>query len=187
MGMFCLGWQAGAVRKMLRMETAIKMCMLFVINFMTIVKEVQKERGIQMRAVNDRLALTEGKLTKTQGELFELKTENVLLKERIKMTEQELRNTKAELQTKAQKLDIDVSFLMDPPFFHACAYQHDTTSTQQTISYSALLYSSTNIEGGNLDLSTGVFTCPYPGSYMVTWGLRAYDDDGDASVQIFLR
>ena len=57
----------------------------------------------------------------------------------------------------------------------------------QTISYSSLLYSSTNTEGGYLDVATGVFSSPYPGSYTVTWSLLAKDGVGESIVEIYLR
>ena len=82
---------------------------------------------------------------------------------------------------------MDLSFLKEPPFFHACGYQSSTTITGQTITYTSLLYSSTNTEGGDLDTSTGIFSSPYPGSWTVTWSLYAHDDHGDNGVEIYLR
>ena len=89
-----------------------------------LVNEMQIEMRItrtDMHEMNERLALTEEKLMKagndyekTQEELLELKTKNIQLEERIKMAEDD-QNT-----TTLHELERDVSFLKDPPFFHAC-------------------------------------------------------------------
>jgi hypothetical protein len=150
-------------------------------------ENIVKEMQMQMNVGFERCVLTEEKL-------LELKTENVQLKERMKITEEalintkeDLANTKEDLLTKDQELEMDVSFLKEPPFFHACGYKDYTYITGQTIPYSSLLYSSTNTEGGDLDISTGIFSSPYPGSYTVTWSLEAVDDAGDSAVVIYLR
>ena len=48
-----------------------------------------------------------------------------------------------------------------------------------TIPYTSLLYSSTNTEGGGLDISTGVFTAPHGGSYTVYWDTSAGMNSGE--------
>merc|ERR1719320_1684842 len=55
-----------------------------------------------------------------------------------------------------------------------------------TIPYTSLLYSSTNTEGGGLDISTGVFTAPHGGSYTVYWDTSAELDSGEF-VRIYLQ
>merc|ERR1711942_547031 len=55
-----------------------------------------------------------------------------------------------------------------------------------TIPYTFLLYSSTNTEGGGLDISTGVFTAPHGGSYTVYWDTSAGLDHGE-DVRIYLQ
>merc|ERR1719154_351395 len=57
-----------------------------------------------------------------------------------------------------------------------------------SIPYSTLLYSSSNVEGPHgLDISTGVFTAGWPGTYTVTWSLMANDYHGGSGVTIYLR
>jgi hypothetical protein len=140
---------------------------------------------------------TQEELKKTQEVVLELQTRNIQLEERIRIaeddqcaTKDDLTATKNALNTKDQELEMDVSFLKNPPFFHACGARHGWLShiTSQTISYSSLLYSSTNTEGGDLNIASGVFTCPYPGSYSVTWSLMAKDHSDDkTSTVIYLR
>ena len=49
-------------------------------------------------------------------------------------------------KTKYQELEEEVSFLKEPPFFHACGSLSDLQSfPSETISYDSLLYSSTNV------------------------------------------
>ena len=143
---------------------------------------------MEMHAINERFALNE---EKTQRELLELRTENLQLKEDLANTKDDLANTKEDLLIKEQELEKDVSFLKNPPFFHACGAHYGSRSiTRQTIPYSRLLYSSAyspdSVSGG-LDISTGIMTCGWPGSYNVTWSLSADDDHGDRTVYIYLR
>ena len=70
---------------------------------------------------------------------------------------------------------------------HACGYQYSYSSLTGIITYSTLLYSSTNTEGGGLDIASGVFTSSYPGSYTVTWSLYADNDAGEHYVAIYLQ
>ena len=112
--------------------------------------------------MNERLALNEEKLMKTQQELMELKTKNI-------------------------ELEREVSFLKNPPFFHVCGSQGSLNISSQTITYSRLLYTSSNIEGAGLDISTGVLTGPYPGSYTATWSLHETNNAGEHAVSIYLR
>ena len=101
-------------------------------------------------------------------------------------TKSELSRTKAELITINKKLEREVSILKTPPFLHACGSHYDYyyyyTDGPGIIPYTSLLYSSTNMEGGGLDINTGVFTAPQSGSYTVTWNTAAYI----FHVQIFL-
>jgi hypothetical protein len=53
--------------------------------------------------------------------------------------------------------------------------------------YYSLFYSCTNTEGVDIDISTGIFYCPYTGSYTITWSLYATDTAGNSDVVIFLR
>merc|ERR1712183_740851 len=74
------------------------------------------------------------------------------------------------------------------PHMHACgAHYYSLFISSAIIPYSTLLYSSTNTEGGGPDITSGVFTSSWPGSYTVTWGLHASDTAGDLNVIIFLQ
>jgi len=96
-----------------------------------------------------------------------------------------------ELKTKddsVNKLVREVSFLKDPPYTFFCAYQFSTTITSATITYSKLLYSSTNIpDDATMDISTGIFTSGWGGTYTVTWSLEAWGASEDNALNIYLR
>merc|ERR1712045_826884 len=78
--------------------------------------------------------------------------------------------------------------MRNPPYMHACgAYPHYLSIETGTIPYEKLLYSSTNTEGGGLDIASGVFTSSWPGSYTVTWSLMAGNDAGETHTSIFLQ
>ena len=73
-------------------------------------------------------------------------------------------------------LEKEVTILGDPPHLHMCGSYNGGLSNynSSTITFSKLLYSATNTEGGGLDLMSGVFTAPWGGSYTVTWSIRSY-------------
>merc|ERR1711892_472505 len=182
----------------LRMKTAIKIVMVGILmmtqgeaknELENIVKEMRME-------VND----IKSCLDATKAELVELKTKNTELKERLETAEDVLKLTATkddltatnlkldDLTSKDHELERDVSIIRNPPFIHSCGSHYEYLSiASQTIPYNRLLYSSTNTEGGGLDIARGVFTSPLAGSYTVTWSLAADDDAGDHSVVIYLR
>merc|ERR1711892_1547572 len=149
-----------------RMKTAVKIGMVLGIFITTlvepkddlenIVKEIMMEMKGRMLLLEAELKMTKEELTTTKEEL------------KLTATKEELSATRDDLTSKDHELERDVSIIRNPPFIHSCGYKSSTTITSQTIPYSILLYSSTNTEGGGLDIATGVFTSPWPGSYTVT-------------------
>ena len=147
--------------------------------------EIMKEMMAEMK---ERLSLAEGKLAKTEGQLSVTKdelafTKNVMAKaiseqaEAITClaTKDELTATKDALIYKSDELEREVAILRAPPFIHSCGSHDDYLSgSTGTIPYTSLLYSSTNTEGGGLDITTGIFTAPHGGSYTVYWDTSAY-------------
>merc|ERR1719489_99026 len=115
-----------------------------------IMKEMMAEMKMEM---NERLSLSEGKLAKVESELS---------------------ITNEALMSRTDELEREVAILRALPFLHVCgtngAYLYGNSGTVQ---YSSLLYSSTNTEGGGLDIITGVFTAPTGGSYTVSWDTQA--------------
>merc|ERR1712236_120181 len=99
--------------------------------------------------------------------------------------ETEVKNLEKKMQAKddsIRKLETDVSFLKDPPYTYYTSYQSVTTISSQTITYSSLLHSSTNVEGADMNLSTGIFTSGWGGTYTVSWSLWGY-----TVIDIYLR
>ena len=52
---------------------------------------------------------------------------------------------------------------------------------------SAISLPSTNTVEGGLDISTGVFSSPHPGSYTISWSLDVQDDVDDHYLELYLR
>merc|ERR1711892_1215887 len=156
---------------------------------------------MEMNGMKESLILNEEKLLMTEAKNIQLEQKLKKTFHHIKIFEDELTSTKIQLAAdkidltvtiddltcKGQQLEREVSILKNPPFIHACGYIRDTSTTAQTITYSSLYYSSTNTEGGGLDVTTGIFSCPHPGSYTVTWSLSTGNDAGEKWVEIFLR
>ena len=82
---------------------------------------------------------------------------------------------------------MEVTNLRYPPYLHSCGSHFEGLSIKsQTVPYTSLLYSSTNTEGGGLNIETGVFTSPHPGTYTATWSLVAQNDRRDYPVILYL-
>ena len=136
-----------------------------------------------MREMNTGLCKAVDQLAETKIELAETKT-------KLMTNENDLATTNValnELARKNNELESEITRMRNPPYMHACGYIYFTDIKSATIPYSTLLYSSTNTEGGGLDIASGVFTSSYPGSYTVTWALQAIDDAGQSSVAIYLQ
>merc|ERR1711892_966180 len=167
--------------RMLLLETELKMTK----EELTATKE-----ELKLTATKEELTATKEELTATKEELTATKKELKLTatKEELTATNDELTATRDDLISKDHELERDVSIIRNPPFIHSCGSHNGWLQiTTQTIPYDSLLYSSTNTEGGGLDIATGVFTSPWPGSYTVTWSLMAGDGFGNSQVQIYLR
>merc|ERR1712179_287434 len=107
--------------------------------------------------------------------------------ENLAATKEDLAITKEALMSKTDDLEREVAILKAPPFIHACGSHNDYVSASSgTIPFTSLLYSSTNTEGGGLDITTGVFTAPWGGSYTVSWDTSARLDYGE-DVRMYLQ
>jgi len=139
------------------------------------------------------LGKTKEELTNIREEMIDLKSQNVQMAFDLEKQMDHQRITIEELVSKAavlKKVESDISSLKEPPFLHDCGAHYDDhglSLASGTISYNKLLYSSTNIAGTGLDISTGRFTSLFPGSYTVTWGLRVDDNEGDTNTIIYLK
>merc|ERR1712218_655488 len=151
-------------------------------------KEMMAEMKMEM---NERLSLAEGKLAKTEADLAV--TKDALAKSITdQATKEDLAVTKEALMSKTDELEREVAILKAPPYIHACGSHYERLSASYiTIPYTFLLYSTTNqedwgLEGGGLDITRGVFTAPFGGSYTVSWDPTVSLDHGEA-VDIYLQ
>ena len=118
----------------------------------------------------------------------EMRIELDMMKEDMISTKEELYSQLDAKDVSIYELERSVSFLKEAPWMFTCAGHYSVLSTsQQVISYSSLLYNSTNAAGAGLDITSGQFTAGSTGSYTVTWSLRAINDAGDHSVHINMR
>lgn len=140
------------------------------------------------------VALNELSVTKeeTKTELMITKTEVATTKsvlfEKTQELEKKIVTSKTDLMAKVNELVSELLIRREPPYMHACGSQNSYSNSTGTIPYSTLLYSSSNTEGGGLDIDTGIFTSPHPGSYTVSWGLYASEaSDSAGYVLLFLQ
>merc|ERR1711935_865915 len=108
-----------------------------------------------------------------------LQRENLLNQEKLTLLEVDSNKYKEEQTKKVTSLVEDMNRMMslehetsikvkrDTPEVVYCGYRDYVLSTS-TITYDSMFYSRTNQPTGGLDLATGVFTSPFPGTYTVT-------------------
>ena len=188
------------------METQAKILIMVLINLtmgqamedLDIMKEMMAEMNERLAKTEAELVLTKDELAATKGELEVTKHDLAVTKvtlanavidltEAHSITKDDLAITKEALMSKTDELERDVAILKAPPYIHACgSHYYELSASSGTIPYTSLLYSSTNTEGGGLDITTGVFTAPWGGSYTVSWDTRAYLQHGEW-VNIYLQ
>ena len=137
--------------------------------------------------INERLVLSEEKQRKTEAELASTKDALSVAIKDLSTVKDDLAITMEALMIQDQILQKEMLQLSNAPYIHTCGYCYAMNTNNKRISYDKLLYSSTNTEGGGLDISTGTFTSPFPGSYMVSWSMYADNYFTDHAVNIFLR
>merc|ERR1711892_929651 len=117
-----------------------------------------------------------------------LQKENLLNQEKLTLLEVDSKKFKEDQTMKVTSLVEDMNSMMslDPEVFY-CGFQDyvDRVYSPSTIPYDSMFYSRTNQPTGGLDLATGVFTSPFPGTYTVTYSLYAYNEQ-DGYVIIYL-
>merc|ERR1712243_289505 len=100
-----------------------------------------------------------------------------------------IQNTEAieYIMLKIERLENNISLVRDPPEVFYCAHRtSEITYTKSVIDFQDLFYARSNQPTGGFDLSTGEFTAPYPGTYIVTWSLQTYISAGEHWVWIYL-
>jgi len=151
-----------------------------------ILKEMITELKLEMteRLVHTEveLAITKNDLAEALADLATTKVDLESARNDVTANHFDLATTKDDLavtKAKTDELQREVAILRSSPFLHTCGSHYDyLVTSHQTIPYTSLLYSSTNTEGGGLDITTGVFTAPTGGSYSVSWDLVAGLDHG---------
>ena len=153
---------------------------------LSIDKKNKEGASYEFAIIQNELSAIKADLASAHNELTTIKVDFMTTKDELAITKHDLASTKLDLkkamhnhEAKEEELKKEIKILKNPPFIHFCGYQRSTSVTVQTITYSTLLYSSTNTEGGGLDIETGIFTSPHPGNYTVTWALFSNSGHGD--------
>merc|ERR1711915_1253 len=89
----------------------------------------------------------------------------------------------------------EVSFLKNPPHYHICVYKHATNVNARMVSFDRVFYFDCNLcddddynVHANFNLDDGVYTNGWPGTYTVTWDVRASNGyQGSKTIIIYLR
>merc|ERR1711915_400140 len=92
-------------------------------------------------------------------------------------------------QNVMENLETQVQSLSDPPVSYICAYQISTSAKSSNVHYDSIFYSRTNdwTSEGGMDLGSGVYTAPVPGTYVITYSLRSSNDYSDNNISLYLR
>ena len=118
--------------------------------------------------------------TKFQEKLLVLEAE--LLK-----TQEDLSRTKEELRAKDAQLELELKMKEESPWTAACGFSDGTMAVSEMVPYNSLFFSSSNVGGAGLDISTGVFTSGHSGTYTATWSMMASDGSQEPQVVLYLR
>merc|ERR1711915_594002 len=81
------------------------------------------------------------------------------------------------------ELKKEIRELRDPPVFFQCVFKAEENTNEKAVQYEREVYSRTNqftVDGG-MDLSSGIFTSPYPGTYTFTHSLYSHNENEDPS------
>ena len=130
----------------------------------------------------------QGEMKVTKETILEMKEMMLGLKSRLAKVDQKLKETKEDM-LKVENEDMmenDVSILGDAPYLHQCGFHTRASFVDSILSYECLFYDVTNQASG-LSWETGVFSCPYPGTYTITWSISSEDGTDDPAVEIYLR
>merc|ERR1711892_854176 len=165
-----------------RMGKAVKIVLVIMITLAMVeasdvLQDMVKNVMTEMERVNRRLAIYEETIKLTNTEL--LKTQ-----EELARTKMVLKRVTDDHKTRDQK------FEREQPYFHVCGAHFGGREeiVYEKIAYDSIEYSSTNVAGGGLDISTGVLTSGRAGTYTVTWSLIADAEDGAGNnLNIYLR
>jgi hypothetical protein len=94
-----------------------------------------KIKDIQLE---ERIRINEADQSAVKDDLTATKDDLISTKDGLAATKEDLTCTKEDLTMNDHEMEREVSFLKNPPFFHACGYKDGTTVTRQTIPYSSL-------------------------------------------------
>merc|ERR1711935_375548 len=123
---------------------------------------------------------------KQQEEIKQLQEENKQQHEDQQEEINQLTELVHSLTDKSIDHEKSITVLRSPPAVFYCGYRYVTTATSSVLTFDRLSYSNNNQPTGGLDPATGKFSCPYPGTYSVSWSLRADNHAGDDYVSIYL-
>merc|ERR1712025_485568 len=91
------------------------------------------------------------------------------------------------LKSIAKGQEQQIRKLRDPPIVYYCGYTQTYSGNSSIVLYSSLFYSFNNQGTGGLDISTGTFAAPYPGTYRVTYSLYADNDIHENNVVMHIQ
>jgi len=154
---------------------------------LSVSEEKMAKAEIELKEALIDMASTKEDLEKAKIDLTAALSDLLTFKDDFISTKTDLVTVKADLMTKVDDLEREVVILSDPPYLHICASHNEYLYIDdQTIPYTSLLSSSTNTEGGWLEMTKGVFTAPVSGTYTVTWATMASLNTGER-LEIYLQ
>merc|ERR1719430_224781 len=126
-------------------------------------EDIVNDMKVDMEELKECLAMTKDELLLTKEDLLakdlsikklEAKTDQLEINlnakdvsiQILKEQNHQLEVIMKDKEDSIQNLESDVSFLKDPPYMFVCSNQIATTVVSQTITYSSLLYFSTNVD-----------------------------------------
>merc|ERR1711936_1283248 len=134
---------------------------------------------------------TNAKIVTLEQEVKNMKSKHDLQEREVKIRDDKIKDMTDTFGKELKTKDDFINKLVrekdpPPPYAFFCGYLSGTSQSYGTITYSSLLYNSTNLpDDAPLNIETGIFTSGWAGTYTVTWSL--FTENSGHAVLIYLR
>jgi len=149
--------------------------------------DIISKQQSEIKALQAEMSICQEQRSDTELEIKEYKEESMFAIEEQNNKMSTFQKDLITMNRTVVENDANMKVLRDAPESFACGYQDSWNATHSTITYDSIFYERSNQPTGGLDIGSGVFTAPYPGTYTVTWTLNSNNGNGVLfSAQLYL-